>query len=337
MSFQIKTLDIEPRRQTFAYIARRFGADRPASRYEEATYDVQARTNFHYRPIWAPEYEIHDENRTAVVMADWYVFKDPRQFYYATYNQSRAAMNQVLDGNFDTVEERGMLARVAPEWLATAKAYLVPLRHYEWGANMNNFTIADYGYGTQITSAAAFHAADRLGMAQVLGRIGLLLDDQTGASLDEGHAAWTDGAEWQDLRRAVEDMFVVEDWFEVFVAQNLAMDGILHPLVFDHFDAAGQAHNGAPLSMLTGFMVDWFKDSSRWVDAVIKAAAQESDANRALLSGWYATWSARAVQVARPLADRVLGDVGMGEGAEAAVATVAEQLNARARKLGLDV
>ena len=33
MSIDIKTMNVEPRRQTFAHVARRLGSDVPASRY----------------------------------------------------------------------------------------------------------------------------------------------------------------------------------------------------------------------------------------------------------------------------------------------------------------
>lgn len=51
MSHEIKTATLEPVRNTYANIERRFG-DRPANRYQEATYDIQGETNFHYRPVW---------------------------------------------------------------------------------------------------------------------------------------------------------------------------------------------------------------------------------------------------------------------------------------------
>ena len=41
MTVEIKTSTLEPVRQTFANLERRFG-DKPASRYQEATYDLQA-------------------------------------------------------------------------------------------------------------------------------------------------------------------------------------------------------------------------------------------------------------------------------------------------------
>ncbi|MEQ1703310.1 MAG: phenol hydroxylase, partial [Ilumatobacteraceae bacterium] len=84
MQIDLRTVSIKPIRQTFTHIADRIGPDKAASRYQEATLNVQADANFHYRPTWDPDHEIFDASRSKIVMADWYAFKDPRQFYYAT-------------------------------------------------------------------------------------------------------------------------------------------------------------------------------------------------------------------------------------------------------------
>lgn len=137
MNIDIQAEALTPRRQTFSYLARRFGADRPASRYEEATFDVQPTTNFHYRPLYAPEFEIFDPRRTRIAMRDWYVFKDPRQFYYATYNVSRAAMQAAFDSKLAFVEKSALLDLVEPGWRETMASALLLMRHCEWGANLN--------------------------------------------------------------------------------------------------------------------------------------------------------------------------------------------------------
>lgn len=330
MNIEIKAEDFTPRRSTFSHVARRYGEDRPASRYDEATLDVQATTNFHYRPLWAPEYEIFDVKRTAVVMDDWYSFADPRQYYYATYNINRAGMNAAADRAFEFVEDRDLVARVDDEWLDLVRHYLIPLRHYEWAADLNSLRITDYGYGTRVTSAAMFAACDRLGMAQLITRIGLVLDGNTDAGLERGRQAWLEAADWQGVRRMVEDTLVVEDWFETFVAQYLAADGILHPLVYGVFDDAGLERGGTAVSMMCEFMVDWMKDNARWVDALVKVTAEESPANAELISGWYQTWRDRTVEAAAPLATTVLGNAD-------AVSTIREALDARATSLGLAV
>ena len=90
MQIDLRTVSITPLRQTYNHVADRLGGDKAASRYIEATMDVQANANFHYRPTWDPEHELFDATRTALKMKDWYALKDPRQLYYGSYTQARA-------------------------------------------------------------------------------------------------------------------------------------------------------------------------------------------------------------------------------------------------------
>ncbi len=332
MSIDLKTFNVEPRRQTFGHIARRFGEDRPATRYEEGMLDVQATDHFHYKPLWGPEFELYDPRRTAIVMEDWYALRDPRQFYYATYNISRTGMRQAADHNFDFVEKRNMLDQLTPEWREKVENYLLPLRHVAWGANMNAAQICDQGYGTAITAPAIFTAGDQLGIAQTISQIGMVMEGGTGEAHDRDKEQWMNADYWQGVRKAVEDTLVVEDWFELFVAQNLVIDGLVYPLVYETFDAEGQKHGGAAISMLSEFMSEWFADHGRWTNAVVKTAASESPANQAKLSEWFVAWRDQVAEALRPLATYVLGDEG-----DAAVDAAVETLNARARKLELTV
>ena len=189
MSLEIKTATLEPVRQTFANIARRFG-EKPASRYQEATYDAQATTNFHYRPLWMPEKQLNDPSHTALTMQDWYALKDPRQFYYGAYVQNRAKMQEAAENNYAFFEKRGLAQLIDADIQARIIFALLPLRHVEQTANLNMMSGSAYGYGTALTQACLYAAMDRLGMAQYLSRIGLLLDGNSGQSLAQAKQAW---------------------------------------------------------------------------------------------------------------------------------------------------
>ena len=330
MQIDLRTVTIQPIRQTFDHVAERIGPNKSASRYQEGTLRVQADANFHYRPTWDPTHEIFDPTRTAIAMADWYAFKDPRQYYYGTYTIARARMQETAEADFDFVESRGLAASFEAGAKQRALDVLVPLRHVAWGANMNNSSICAYGYGTAVTAPCIFQAMDQLGIAQYLSRIGLVLGGQD--SLSAAHTAWTEAPAWQELRRYVEDTLVQHDWFELYVAQNLVLDGVLFPLVYGAFDAALAVQAGPTVSMLLRFPNEWFAETSKWVDATIKTAAAESDANRAQLSSWFAAWRGRAVQALTPVAELALGD-----GAAAALAGALSALDARAAKAGLAV
>jgi phenol hydroxylase P1 protein len=328
MSVEIKTLNFEPKRQTFGHVARRLGADKPASRYQEATLDLQATANFHYKPLWEPEFWVYDTRKTAVVMADWYKPLDPRQYYYATYNIARANMNQAVERSFTFADERGLIDKLSAEARSGIEHGLLPLRHLHWGANMNMTEICQRGYGTAVTAPCIFSAMDHLGMAQIVSRIGLALDGQSGVSLDMAKETWLNNPAWQGVRKLIEDTFVERDFFELFVAQTLAVNGVVFDLIYKHADAVWK-EAGITVAMLTEFMTDWRAEESRWSDSVIKTVAAESPENKALISQWANKWIDRAVEAAKPLSASLLGD--NGSAAEAA----GEATKKRAVSLGL--
>ncbi|ANQ85034.1 phenol hydroxylase [Azoarcus sp. DD4] len=305
MQIDLRTVSIQPLRNTFDHLARRFG-DKPASRYQEASYDIQAAENLHYRPTWAPEQQLYDASITRIVMQDWYALKDPRQYYYNTYTLARARQQDTAEANFEFVDSRG-LADMLPEALRnTALAVLVPLRHAAWGANQHNSFICGYGYGAAFTQPCMYHAMDNLGIAQYLSRLGLLLGGTE--ALEAGKRAWMDGAAWQPLRRYVEDCLVVRDPFELFIAQNLALDGLLYPLIYERIvDDELSVRGGSAVAMLTQFMTDWFAETRKWVDAVVKVAAAESAHNQAQINEWVQAWSSRAAAALLPVVELALG------------------------------
>lgn len=332
MTVEIRVQSVKPLRHTFGHIAHRFG-DKPASRYQEGTYDLQSEVNHHYKPLWDPEREIYDTRRTAIVMRDWYALKDPRQHYYGSWTIARARQQESAERQIELVREHDWLRRLGDEARQGVILGLLPLRYVEWGANTSLGLVAAYGYGTALTQAAAMGMMDRLGLAQHLSRIGLLLDGQTGASLKAARTAWLEDAAWQDLRREVENLFVRRDPIEVLVAQSLVQDALVDALVLRRFEPAwsGAGGDAAVMAMLLDFPLRWHEESARWVDAVVKVMAAESESNRALLRDWADAWRSAFAAALRPLARRVLGEAA----GDAALRQAEDALQTRLARLGL--
>nr|ABG82167.1 BtxB [Ralstonia sp. PHS1] len=329
MTIDLKTREIKPLRHTYTHVAQYIGADKAASRYQEGTVGAQPAANFHYRPTWDPEHELFDTSRTAIQMKDWYALKHPRQFYYASWTMTRARQQDAMESNFEFVESRGMIDLVSDEVRQQALSVLVPLRHAAWGANMNNSQICALGYGTTFTAPAMFHAMDNLGVAQYLTRLALVMSGPD--LLDEAKQAWMTSPDWQPLRRYVENTLVLQDPVELFVAQNLALDGLLYPMIYGAFvDDYITLNGGSAVAMLTTFMPEWHDESSRWVDAVVKTMAAESEDNKALLIHWLRTWEDQAASALLPVAEMALAENGHD-----ALEEVRQRLRARVAKAGI--
>ncbi|WP_042259241.1 aromatic/alkene monooxygenase hydroxylase subunit beta [Paraburkholderia heleia] len=329
MTIDLKTVDIKPLRHTYAHVAQYIGGDKTASRYQEGIMGAQPCANFHYRPTWDPEHELFDAARTSIHMQNWYALKDPRQFYYASWTMTRARQQDTMEANFEFVESRGMVGLMSDELVNHAMQVLVPLRHVAWGGNMNNAQICAIGYGTAFTAPAMFHAMDHLGIAQYLTRLALSMSGPE--RLDEAKQAWMVDPTWQALRRYVEDTLVLQDPVELFVAQNLALDGLLYPLVYERYvDERVALAGGSAVAMLTAFMPEWHDESSRWVDAVVKTMAAESEDNKTLLTQWVCKWEEQAATALLPVAE-----LAFPSGGHRALDETRQQLRARLAKLGI--
>lgn len=329
MTVDIRVESIKPIRNTFGHIARRFG-DKPASRYQEGTFDLQTEGNRHYKPLWDPDRDLYDKRRTAIEMKDWYALKDPRQYYYGAWTIARAKLQDAADRQMEFLEKRKVLASLPAADRQTIVATLLPLRHYEWGANTNLCLVSAYGWGTAITQAASMATMDRLGMAQHLSRIGLLLDGNTGTTLDEAKTLWLESEAWQPMRRQTERLMATRDWFEVLVAQALVADGLVYPLFFQAFDDWFAQRQGSGLSGAIDHQWRWYEESAKWVDAVMKTAAADSPTNRTRIADWVVHWRSDLLAALWPLAQQA-----MGEDGAAALGKVDDALSARLKKLGL--
>ncbi|CAM4230344.1 phenol hydroxylase [Kerstersia similis] len=331
MNIDLQAREIQPLRQTFDRV-QAYTGDKPASRYLEAILSTQPTENFHYRATWEPQYELFDQRRTAIRMADWNSLRDPRQFYYATWTMARARQQEAMDSNYQFVESRDLLDMMPDALRANIAATLMPLRHVAWGGNMNNCSICSRSYGTAFSAPVLMHAMDHLGAAQYLTRLGLLMGTDT-SLLDAGKADWLEAPAWQPLRRFIEDSFIVMDPVELFVLQNVVLDGLLYPLIYGQYiDGHVAQQGGTPLAMLTVFMPEWHKESARWTDAVLKVMAAESAENKAQLQEWLARHGARAQEVLVPVAKLAMQDDGA-----AALHAASEELNARMAKIGLSL
>lgn len=307
MTLEIKTASLQPVRQTFANVARRFG-EKPATRYQEATYDAQGTANFHYRPLWMPEKTLNDPSHTAIKMQDWYAFRDPRQFYYGAYVQNRARMQESAETNYGFFEKRDLAQYLNDSLKAKVTRFLLPLRHIEQTANLNFMSGSAYGYGTTITQACLYAGMDSLGMAQYVSRMGLLIDGNSAESLSQAKEAWMQDSAWQGLRALCEKTLVQKDWFELLLVQSLLVNTLVHQVVYQRLVADLAQEGGRDLDMLLEFMLECHKDLSNWSDSIFKIAVAESEDNKQQLQKWLDQWMPEVQAAFRPYIQAAFAD-----------------------------
>ncbi|MET8249553.1 hypothetical protein ABZV31_37445 [Streptomyces sp. NPDC005202] len=327
MQYELRQQVIEPRRKTFQNLVDRYG-DRPASRYEEGTIDVQATEHFHYRPLWDPVHELYDEDYSALKLTDPYSFTDPRQYYYAPYVSSRAQLHEAFGKTLEYVESRDLFDRLPESWRTVVTQLMVPLRHYESGAQLVTVNGARFSYGTTVEQCLSYAAFDRIGNAQLLSRVGIAAAGGTADTLADAKQAWVGDDSLQGLRRLVEELLIEPDWATGVIGFDL-VDRLLYPLLYRHLDEAALLGGAGTYSLVAQHFTTWFADHRRWIDALITAWAadeQHGAANRAALGAIVAARLPQAVEAATAVAGAIDGAIDAG--AVDAVRRTAEELTA---------
>ena len=297
MQYELRYQVIEPKRHSYQNVIDRLG-DQPASRYLEATLDVEPRENFHYRPTWVQDRELYDERYSALRLADPYAYTDPRQFFYTPYVTNRAALHEEFGKTLAYLEERELLARMPEAWRAIVASVVVPLRHYESGAQLISVTGARFAYGTSLAQCCTFAAFDRIGNAQMLSRVGLGLSAGTADILTTAKQEWLDSDHLQPLRRLVEEIMIVDDWAEGLLAIDIA-DSLIYPLLYTGLDERALIGGAGAYSLFAQHLSKWFTDQRKWLDALITAwhdDPRSGESNRSQLTRIDSTWRPRAQQ-----------------------------------------
>jgi phenol hydroxylase P1 protein len=319
LQYEIKTKMVEPKRTTFKTLVERFG-DRPSSRYEEVSYDVQPTENFHYRPRWDPDHLIFDPDYTILGATDWEGYRDPRQYYYATYNQARASALEVVRANLEYLEENQLFEVMDPAWRNRAIQYLPAMRHFEYGAMLVLAGAARFSYGTALSQAISFACFDRMGNSELATRFLLCLSDDPESLLKEGKQTWLEDPIHQGLRRFIEHMLVVRDWAEQIVAMCVALDVKLRMLFYKELAKAAAVEGATPVSLFSKHFVDWQANDQRWVQEFIRMVLRdpkEGLANRGIVERWLDRWMPEADEAIAPYASLFEGTKYEGGGERA--------------------
>ena len=339
MQYQLRTQVIEPTRPTFTALIKRYGG-RPATRYEEGSVDIQPREHFHFRPLWGPEHEIYDVEYSAMRITDPDTFTDPRQFYYAPYVTSRAQLHDAFTRTLNYLTERDLLTRLPDAWQQVLGEMVLPLRHYESGAQLISVNGARFGYGSTITQCLAYAGFDRIGNAQMLSRVGIALGGNTDTKLAPAKAAWMDADYLQGLRRLTEELMVEADWAIAAFGLDLT-DQLLYPLLTRHLDEAALLSGGGAYSLIAQHLATWYTDNRKWLDAILPAYLGDENhgANNAAILGVAASrLLPQAYQAITDLAKAIDNAFGASDiGIEAAVATTHNEISQRMAEAGIEV
>jgi phenol hydroxylase P1 protein len=186
-----------------------------------------------------------------------------------------------------------LLAKLPEAWWTALRTVIIPLRHYESGAQLLSVTGARFAYGTSIEQCCSFASFDRIGNAQMLSRVGIAAGGGTPELLANAKEAWLGAEHLQPLRRLVEEAMVEGDWAVGILAVDL-VDALVYPMVFRGLDDAALLGGAGAWSLVAQHFDRWYMDQRRWLDALLAAWAADPDHGQANIDALDAIRSAWA-------------------------------------------
>jgi phenol hydroxylase P1 protein len=235
------------------------------------------------------------------------------------------------------VESRDLLQKLPAGWDAIVGEILVPLRHWEAGAELVSIEGSRWAYGTTIDQCCTFAAFDRIGNAQNISRIGIVYAEGHDHALTAAKEKWMSDPALQGLRRLIEETLAGDDWAKKVLTVDLT-DRLLYPLMYTHLDESALVGGAGAYSLLAQHFASWFADQRRWIDHLVKtwfADEQFGAGNKAAYDDVLATKWAQVVEAVTDVAAAL--DARVATGAVANVELNAAAVAAELGALGLTV
>ncbi len=262
------------------------------SRYEIAT----SRLSYHSTrgfEVNAPVSDWFDRHaaRVHLHVADWEVFRDPRETTYERYCEIQHASETLVDGLFRSIEDPSYT--VGRHWEARLAAIVPTLRFPVHALQMVAAYLGQLAPASRISITCALQAGDEMRRIQRFAYRTALLEARTPGTSERSRSAWATAPAWQPLRALLERLLVTYDWSEAFVALNLCVKPAFDELfVVELAHRAAAAGDGAFAEVLRALDQDcrWHRE---WSMALVRTAIDEDPANAAAIRTWRKEWEER--------------------------------------------
>jgi toluene monooxygenase system protein E len=241
---------------------------------------------------------------------DWERFRDPRETTYARYTELQKARETYVDGLFESIEATGYDAKLGEDWARQVGAMISALRYPAHGLQMVAAYTGSMAPCARIVIALAFQAADEVRRIQRFAlRMRQLQETHPGAG-DEGKSVWEHDDAWQPLRVLVENMLVVRDWGEAFVALNLVVKPAFDELFGARLGRLAAERGDEIFARIVASLAEDGAWQRAWSASLVQLMVEDVPENASVIRAWIEEWAPRARAAVQGFAPLFGPDIG---------------------------
>lgn len=284
---------------------------RRASVYEDVTVDVQPDPDRHLTQGWVYSFADgsagYPKDWTALKSTNWHLFLDPNEEWNGTFFPQNSNTVRQIAGTLASAKAAGAYRGWSRSWTKVVERHVSAWAHVEHGLGMHVYTPAQRDAPTNmINNALAVGAMHKLRFAQDIILYNLEVSEEIDGFDGAAHKdAWQNDAEWQGVRKNVEELTAVRDWAEAFFATAV----VFEPLVGELFRSAFVMQAAAPQGdfITPSIMGCGESDAAReqrGARALFRMLADDPEhgaANHEVMQGWLAKWIPVSLEAGRRL------------------------------------
>lgn len=236
------------------------------------------------------------DDSTALKCTNWWEFQDPAKQWQRTYVAMQAEQERSLERIVEAARCGGLFADFDETWAKTILG-----RYYAAYACLEYGLFRCFAYAQRealsatVGNACIFNAADKIRHAQDIALYGMdLADTITGFSDAEAKTVWLADPIYQGARKNVEGLMACQDWGEVIIGANLALEPLFGVLARGHFFSRFAPRNGDAVTpaVLATVENDWQRNL-QWTTALVNVLLRDPEhgvGNKKIVEAWLAKW-----------------------------------------------
>jgi propane monooxygenase small subunit len=238
----------------------------------------------------------------------WHEFRDPNEEWELTLYRYNANVVRQVNQNVDNARQTKAFAQWNRNWVRFVERNVGAWMHVDHGLGLYLYANANRRAPTNMhNNAISVNSMHRIRAAQDLALYNLTLSEEIDGFDGSAHIeTWNTDPAWQGVRETAERLTAIDDWCEAIFAANV----VFEPLVGELF-RSGLVQHAAPRNgdFVTPTIVgaaeyDFAERDLRYTTAMFEMLTDDrefADHNKAIMSGWLATWVPRAITAARTL------------------------------------
>jgi toluene monooxygenase system protein E len=238
---------------------------------------------------------------SALSCDDWERFADPRATTYSAYTALMSRREGFVDGLLERMASPEYMAQLGASALRLHDELVTPLRYPLHGLQMVTAYVGHLAPSGRIAITCAFQAADEVRRIQRLAYRMAQLRARQPVLGDSARARWEKHAEWQPLRRLIEELLVTWDFGEAFTALSLVVKPAFDALVNERLAAVLRTSGDYLFAEVLGSFAEdahWHRD---WSAALVDVAVAQRPENRRVIDEWVKKWEPKVADALRPL------------------------------------